>query len=638
MFTRRSVLQSSTLALATLTWIRGGGVAPAQAETDDWRHGLSLFDDPKYPPDFKQFDYVNPTAPKGGLVREVAVGTFDNFNIVVAGVKGSIADEIRLTYDTLLARSLDEPSSSYGLLAESVAHSPDFTWAKFRLRTNARWHDGKPVTPEDVIFSFEVLKTNSPMYSVYYGHVLKAEKTGDREVTFTFDGPGNRELPTIVGELPVLPKHWWEGTDASGKRRDVTATTLEPPLGSGAYRLKEFVPGRSTAFERVKDYWGKDLNVRIGQFNFDERRFDYYRDLTVAFEAFKSGQFDWQLEGSAKNWATGYDFPAVADKRVLKEEFPIRDSGMMLAFAFNTRRPKFRDALVRRAFNFALDFENMNKQFFFGQYQRISSYFQGTEFACSGLPQGQELEILKAVRDRILETVRDKVPPEGLPPEVFTTAYTNPVGGNEQAVRSNLRQAVQLLKQARYEVRDTRLFNANTGERYTAELLLPDASYEKFGLFYQPSLARLGIELTIRTVDDVQYQNRLRNWDFDITIYSWGESLSPGNEQREFWGSQSADVVGSQNVIGINNQAIDQLIDRVIFAKSRAELLAATRALDRVLLWNHYVVPQWNYANERTARWDRFGRPDTLPEYGRSGFPTVWWWDAARAARVGLRS
>jgi microcin C transport system substrate-binding protein len=627
MFTRRSVLHGSALALAGLASRPGGGrllgVTQAQAETADWRHGLSLFDDLKYPAGFKQFDYVNPNAPKGGLVREVVVGTFDNFNIVVAGVKGSIADEIRLIYDTLLARSLDESSSSYGLLAESVAHSADITWAKFRLRTSARWHDAKPVTPEDVIFSFEALKTNSPMYSAYYRHVLKAEKTGDREITFTFDAPGNRELPTIVGEIPVLPKHWWEGTDASGNKRDVTATTLEPPLGSGAYRLREFVPGRSTALERVKDYWGKDLNVRVGQSNFDERRFDYYRDLTVAFEAFKSGQFDWQLEGSAKNWATGYDFPAVADKRVLKEEFPIRDSGLMLAFAFNTRRAKFQDARVRRAFNLALDFEEMNRQFFFGQYRRISSYFQGTEFACSGLPQGQELEIL--------ETVRDKVPPE-----LFTTPYTNPVGGNDQAVRGNLRQAVQLLKQAGYEVRDIRLVNAKTGEPYTAELLLPDASYEKFGLFYQPSLARLGIELTIRTVDDVQYENRLRNWDFDITIYSWDESLSPGNEQREYWGSQAADVIGSRNVVGIKN--VDTLIDRVIFAKSRAELVAATRALDRVLLWNHYVVPHWTYPNERTARWDRFGRPDKLPEYGRSGFPAVWWWDAVKAARVGLRS
>jgi microcin C transport system substrate-binding protein len=629
MFTRRSVLHGSALALAAFTARQGAGqlvsMARAQAASEDWRHGLSLFDDPKYRPGFKQFDYVNPSAPKGGLVREVAVGTFDNFNIVVAGVKGSIADEIRLIYDTLLARSLDEPSSSYGLLVESVAHSPDITWAKFRLRANARWHDGKPVTPEDVIFSFEALKTNSPMYSAYYRHVLKAEKTGDREITFTFDAPGNRELPSIVGELPVFPKHWWENVDSSGKKRDITATTLEAPLGSGAYRLKEFVPGRSTSFERVKDYWGRDLNVRIGQNNFDERRFDYYRDLTVAFEAFKSGQFDWQQEGTAKNWATGYDFPAVLDKRVLKEEFPVRDSGLMQAFAFNTRRAQFQDARVRRAFNLALNFEDMNKQFFFGQYQRISSYFEGTEFACSGLPQGQELEILQTVHDKV-------------PPELFTTPYTNPVGGNDQAVRGNLRQAVQLLKQADYEVRDTRLVNAKTGERYTAELLLPDASYEKFGLFYQPSLARLGIELRIRTVDDVQYQNRLRNWDFDITIYSWGESLSPGNEQREYWGSQAADVAGSQNIVGIKDHAVDTLIDRLIFAKSRAELVAATRALDRVLLWNHYVVPQWTYLSERTARWDRFSRPDKLPEYGRSAFPTVWWWDAAKAARVGLRS
>jgi len=629
MFTRRSVLHGSALALAALTSRRGGGqlvgVAQAQAATEDWRHGLSLFDDLKYPAGFKQFLYVNPNAPRGGLVRQMMFGTFDNFNIVVRRVKGALAEEIAIIYDSLMASSLDEPSSAYGLLADSVAHAPDFTWAKYRLRRNARWHDGKPVTPEDVIFSFDTLKTNSPLYSNYYRHVLKAEKTGDLEVTFRFDGPGNRELPTIVSQFPVFPKHWWEGTDRSGNKRDITATTLEPPLGSGPYRLTEFTAGRSTVFERVKDYWGKDLNVNVGQSNFDQLRYDYYRDLTVAFEAFKGGQFDWQLEGSAKNWVTGYDFPAVVEKRVLKEEFPIRDSGIMQAFAFNTRQAKFQDARVRRAFNLALDFEEMNRQFFFGQYQRISSYFQGTELACSGLPHGQELEIL--------ETVRDKVPPE-----LFTAPYTNPVGGNDQAVRGNLRQAVQLLKQAGYEVRDTRLVNAKTNEPYIAELLLQDPTDEKFGLFYKPSLDRLGITLAVRIVDDVQYQNRLRNWDFDIIFQTWGESLSPGNEQREFWGSQAADVAGSQNVVGIKNPAIDTLIDRVIFAKNRAELLAATRALDRVLLWNHYVVPQWTYPNERTARWDRYGRPGTLPEYGRSGFPTVWWWDAAKAARAGLRS
>ncbi len=305
MFTRRSVLHGSALALAALASRQEGGqlvgLAQARAEAEDWRHGLSLFDDLKYPPGFKQFDYVNPNAPKGGLVRQMMFGTFDNFNMVVRRVKGALAEEIAIIYEALMAQSLDEPSSAYGLLAESFAHAPDITWAKYRLRGNARWHDGKPVTPDDVIFSFDALKTNSPLYSNYYRHVLKAEKTGDHEVTFRFDGPGNRELPTIVGQFPVFPKHWWEGTDQSGNKRDITATTLEPPLGSGPYRLKEFTAGRSTLFERVTDYWGKDLNVNIGQNNFDQLRYDYYRDLTVASEAFKGGQFDWQLEGSAKN-------------------------------------------------------------------------------------------------------------------------------------------------------------------------------------------------------------------------------------------------------------------------------------------------------------------------------------------------
>ena len=331
---------------------------------------------------------------EGRHLRQIAFGTFDNFNLVVAGVKGSIAGGIDLIWDTLMAPALDEVSTEYGLLAEAVSHPADFSSVTYRLRAEAKWHDGKPVTPEDVIFSFDAFKKNSPQLSAYYRHVTKAEKTGEREVTFTFDAPGNRELPQIVGQLNVLPKHWWEGTDKSGNKRDIAATTLEPPLGSGAYRIKEFVPGRSVVYERVKDYWGKDLNVNVGRDNFDELRYEYFRDSTVAIEAFKADQVDWRTENSAKNWATAYDFPAVRDKRVVLEEFPIRNSGVMQAFAFNTRRDKFKDPRVRRAFNFAFDFEEMNKQIFFGQYKRIASYFEGTELASSGLPEGKELEIL----------------------------------------------------------------------------------------------------------------------------------------------------------------------------------------------------------------------------------------------------
>ncbi len=610
----------------------------------EWRHALSLFDSVKYPADFKHFDYVNPSAPKGGAVRLAALGTYDNFNPVISGIKGSIGAGIDNIYDTLMASSMDEVSTEYGLLAESVRYPADFTSATYRLRPEAKWHDGKPVTPEDVIYSLEVFTKNSPMFGAYYRHVVKVEKTGEREVTFTFDQPGNRELPLILGQLTVLPKHWWEGTDAQGRKRDVTATTLEPPLGSAAYRIKSFEPGRNIVYERVKDYWGKELPVNIGRDNFETMRYEYFRDPTVALEAFKADQADWRTENSAKNWATAYDFPAVRDKRVVIEEFAIRNVGRMQGFAFNTRRDKFKDARVRRAFNLMFDFEEMNKQMFYGAYRRIGSYFEGTELAWNwrptevsaeeaaaftaepaaenGLPQGKELEIL--------ETVRDKVPPE-----VFTQPYKNPVGGNAQATRDNLREALRLMREAGWVIRDRKLVNEKTGEAFTVEFLDNDPSSERLNLFYKPPLERLGVTVNIRTVDDSQYENRLRNWDFDIISVVWPQSLSPGNEQRDFWSTQAADRPGSRNLVGIKNPAVDALIDRIIFAKDRGELVAASRALDRVLLWNHYVVPQFTYGKSRTARWDRFGRPAKLPIYGMSGFPTIWWWDPNRANRTG---
>ena len=620
---RRTLLRASALALATPA---AGMVAPvigteALAEGSTWHHGLSLFGDLKYPAGFQRFDYVNPNPPQGGAVRQIAFGTFDNFNLVVAGVKGTIADGLEAIYDTLMVPALDEVSTEYGLLAESVSYPADRSSVTYRLRTEAKWHDGKPVTPEDVIFSFDAFKKNSPQLSTYYRHVTKAEKTGERDITFTFDGPGNRELPQIVGQFNIMPKHWWEGTDPQGKKRDITATTLEAPLGSGAYRLKEFTAGRTIVYERFKDFWGKGLNVNVGRDNFDELRYEYFRDSTVAIEAFKADVVDFRAENSAKNWATSYDFPAVKDKRVLLEEFPIRSSGVMQGYVFNIRREKFQDARLRLAMNYAFDFEEMNRQIFFGQYKRIASYFEGLELVATGLPEGKELEIL--------ETVRDKVPPE-----VFTKVYTNPVGGSPEATRTNLREGLRLLKEAGYEVRNQKLTNVKTGEPFTIELLAPDPTTERFYLFYKPSLERMGVTVSVRTVDEAQYINRLRSWDFDVITAVWAESLSPGNEQRGYWGSQAADQSGSRNLIGIKDAAIDALIDRLIFAADRAELVAATKALDRVLLWHHFVVPQWTYPFQRTARWDRYGHPEKLPSYGASGFPTVWWWDAERAAKV----
>ena len=626
---RRSLLKAAGLTLAAPGLIQRPWIAPAAAQgtaaKPSWRHGVSLYGDLKYPAGFKQFDYVNAAAPKAGAARQIALGTFDSFNVVVAGVKGNVVNGITLVYDTLLAESLDEVSSQYGLIAEAVSYPDDFSSATYRLHGEAKWNDGVPITADDVIFSFNAWKQYSPQLAAYYRHAVKVEKSGDREVTFVFDGPGNRELPQIVGELMILPQHWWEGMDAKGNKRNIGDTTLEPPLGSGPYRIKSFSAGREVVFERVRDYWGRALPVRIGRDNFDELRFEYFRDSTVAFEAFKGDTVDWQIEASAKNWATGYDFPAVTAKKVLLEQFPIRNMGNMQAFAFNIRRDKFKDPRARLAFNYAFDFEAMNKQMFFGQYTRIASYFQGTELASAGLPSGRELEILQAVRDQV-------------PPEVFTTPYSNPVGGNAEAERNNLRDAVRLFQQAGYEVRNERLVNAKTGEPYAVEFLTQDPSYERLILFYKPSLERLGMSVSVRSIDDAQYENRLRDFDFDIVINSWPESLSPGNEQRGYWGSQAADQPGSFNLIGIKNPAVDALINQIVFAKSRADLVAATKALDRVLLWNHYVVPQWTYPYVRTARWDRFSRPDPMPKYGLDAFPTLWWWDAAKAAKTGTKS
>jgi microcin C transport system substrate-binding protein len=627
--TRRSILRTGTVAaISPLFGQAPLPATPARAQNSEpqWRHGLSLFGDLKYPPGFRHFDYVNPQAPKGGSVRFVAAGTFDNFNAAVAGVRGLLAAAAGTICDTLMVPSLDEASAHYGLIAEAVSHPPNFASTSFRLRAGARHHDGQPITVEDVIYSFEAYQKNNPFIGAFYRDVVRVEQSGEREVTFTLGSPGNREMPVILGQLRILPKHWWEGSDASGKKRDVGATTLEPPLGNGAYRIKEFVPGRMVVYGRVKDYWANGLNINIGRDNFDEIRYEYFRDPTVALEAFKADHADWRTENSAKNWAMSYDVPAIKEKRVILGEFPQRDRGIMRAFAFNTRRDKFEDARVRRAFNFAFDFEEMNRQFFFGQYKRINSYFEGTELACSGLPQGEELNILEPLRDKV-------------PPEVFSTPYANPVAGTPENVRANLREGMRLIREAGYEVRGLKQVNSQTREALSVEILSlksDPSGAERFINFYMPSLARLGIDVTVRSVDHIQYENRLRNFDFDIIVASWPQSLSPGNEQRDLWSSQAADTPGSRNYVGMKNPAVDALIERVIFAKSRAELVAATRALDRVLLWNHYVVPQFTDDKVRAARWDRFGRPDPLPEYGGAAFPAVWWWDTKNAAKTGV--
>jgi microcin C transport system substrate-binding protein len=606
------------LALAVVVAGLSPSVALAQ-ETQVQHHALSLIGEPKYPADFAHFDFVNPDAPKGGIVRMADVGSFDSLNPVL--YKGETAGGLGLVYENLMADSLDEPSTSYGLIAEWASYPPDYSSVTFKLREGARWHDGTKITPDDVIYSLEVNKAANPRMGLYYKNVSRAEATAENEVTFYFDVKNNRELPMIMGQLTILPKHWWTGTDSSGNKRDPMKTTLEPPLGSGPYRIKEVKPGRSISYERVKDYWAKDLPVNIGQWNYDEIRFEYYRDETVAFESFKAGNLDYWQETSAKNWATAYDFAAVKNGFIKRQEVALKRTQPMQCFVLNLRRPQFEDRRVRQAFNLAFDFEWANKNLFYGQYARVGSYFQGSELAAPlEPPQGRELEILNEVKD-------------GVPPEVFSEIHRNPINDNPDAIRANLRKAVELLKEAGWEVKNGVLTNVKTGQPMRVEVLLVSPLFERIVQPYLRNLERLGIKGTIRMVDSAQYTRRLNVFDYDIVVGNFAQSDSPGNEQRDFWGSEAADREGSMNLIGVKSPAIDRLIDHVIFAKDRAELVAATRALDRALQWNDFVVPQWYSPNVRIAYWDRYGQPKVLPGL-TPGFLQVWWFDQTLASRL----
>ena len=599
-------------------------IGPAAAEdTQTHHHALSLVGEPRYPPDFTHFDYVNPDAPKGGKVRMADIGGFDSLNPVL--YRGEKASGLGLVYESLMSDSIDEPSTSYGLIAEWASYPADYSSVTFKIRDEARWHDGTPITPDDVIYSLEVNKNANPRMGLYYKNVSRAEKTGDNEVTFYFDTKGNRELPMIMGQLTILPKHYWTGKDAKGEQRDPMKTTLEPPLGSGPYRIKDVSPGRSITYERVADYWGKDLPVNKGQWNYDEIRFDYYRDQTVAFESFKAGNLDYWQETSAKNWATAYDFPAVRDGYVKRQEVRIKRTQPMQAFVLNLRRPQFQDRRVRQALNLAFNFEWANKNLFYGQYERVGSYFQDSELAApEALPTGRELEILNEVKDQV-------------PPEVFTEVHKNPVNKDQGDLRQNLRKAVLLLKEAGWDVKNGVLTNAKTGQQMKIEFLLVSPLFERVVQPYLANLERLGIKGSLRLVDSAQYTRRLNVFDYDIIVTTFAQSDSPGNEQRDFWGTEAADREGSMNLIGIKNPAIDKLVDHIIFAKDREELVAATHALDRVLQWEDFVVPQWYSPDVRIAYWARYGQPKTLPGL-TPGFLQVWWYDQKLAEQLPGRS
>ena len=588
------------------------GFPPAQAAKADITvtHALAMHGTPKYGADFRHFAYVNPDAPKGGTIRLAAQGTFDSFNPFIPkgnrGISGTY-------FETLLAKSGDEPFTMYGLIAASIEMPADRSWVTFTLRPEARWHDGKPIAVEDVIWSLEILKSKGrPFYRFYYGGVSRAEKVGERQVKFTFSEQGNRELPLIIGEMPVLPKHYWA-------TRDFTRTTLEPPLTSGPYRVEAFEPGRFVQLQRVKDYWGKNLPVNKGQDNFDVIRTDYYRDDTVMRTALKAGDIDYRQENQAKAWALDYDVPPVQKGWLKKEQIPHQRPTGMQAFVFNTRRPVFQDRTVRRALAYAFDFEWTNKNLFFGQYTRTESYFSNSELASSGLPKGEELDVLEPYRDR-------------LPPEVFTTPYQAPRTDGSGRARANVRQAFALLKDAGWEVRERRLINVATGESMQFEILLVSPAFERIVLPFVRNLERLGVKARVRLVDQSQYINRLRSFDFDMIVGGWRQSESPGNEQRSFWSTAAATSPAARNYAGIQDPVIDELIELVVKAPSRESLVARTRALDRVLLRGYYVIPNWHLRFQRILYWDKFSRPDKPVKFGTS--IALWWYDTDKAARL----
>jgi microcin C transport system substrate-binding protein len=605
------------LALAVAAAPAGGlaaarPAAPAGDNKPVVSHGLSIYGDLKYPPGFKHFDYVNPDAPKGGAVKLSAVGTFDNLNPYI--LKGVAAAGVNLTFQTLLANADDEASSAYGLVAESVEMPPDRSWVTFNLRPEARFSDGTPITADDVVFSFDIIKTKGhPFFRAYYASVASVEKLGERKVKFTF-GPGhNRELPFIIGNgLPILSKKFF-----ADKQFD--KTTLQPILGSGPYVVDSLVPGRSITLRRVKDYWAANLPTERGQYNFDTITYDYYRDSTVDLEAFKAGEYDFRSENTAKVWATGYDFPALRAGLVKKEEIPNEQPTGMQAFVFNTRRPMFQDPMVRKALGYAFDFEWTNKHLFYGAYTRTTSYFSNSELAAHGLPGPGELEILDKYRGKI-------------PDEVFTQEYEPPSTDQPGGIRANLIKAQELLKQAGWVVRDNKLVNAKTGEPFEFEILLVNPAFERISAPFADNLRRLGITARLRTVDTSQYQNRQDQFDFDMIVDGFGESLSPGNEQRDFWTSKAAETPGSRNTIGIHDPVVDELVETLISSSSRQALIDYSRALDRVLLWHYYVIPHWHTRVYRVAYWDKFRHPEVTPKYSL-GF-TTWWVDPEKDEKV----
>lgn len=581
-------------------------------------HAISMHGQPKYPADFKHFEYASPKALKGGSLKEHALGTFDSLNPFIT--KGTPASNLSLIYDTLTTSSMDEPFTQYGLVAEKIEYPEDRSWVIYHLNPNARFHDGKQITADDVVFSFTTLTTKgAPLYAYYYADIKEAVALDKQRVRFNFSSTTNKELALIIGQLPVLPAHYW-------KEKNFDQSSLDVPLGSGPYKVKRVDAGRSIIYERVADYWAKDLAVNVGHYNFDEIIIDYYRDDTVAIEALKAGHLDFRPERIAKSWHTSYDIPAAKDGFLKKQSIRDYSPRGMQAFFMNLRRAPFNNIKFRQALNYAFDFEWANRNLFYDSYTRTNSYFFNSDLASSGLPEGRELEILSAYK-------------KDLPASVFTEPYTNPTTDGSGNNRTNLRKAQQLLSEAGYKIVNGKLIDPATQKPVVIEFLERDPGFERILNPYAQSLKRLGIEMNIRMVDTSQYINRVQGHNFDMTTLAIGQSQSPGNEQRDYWSSNAADVQGSSNYMGIKNPAIDALIELVINAPDRDELIVRTRALDRALLHHHYVVPHWNLIEHRLVYWDKFGQPDIAPAFDRT-FSTgilTWWVDPEKAKRINAR-
>ena len=584
------------------------GTTPSWAESGAGPHnGIAMHGSPKYGADFSNLDYVNPDAPKGGVLRMTVTGSFDTLNPYI--IKGVSPPGRQYVFESLLKRTWDEPFSLYGLIAETIEVPDDRSWVAFTLRPEARFHDGTPITVDDVIFSLETLRDKGrPNHRLYYSRVALIERPGPRAVKFIFGPDADREMPLIMGLMPILSKAYYGKTD-------FTKTTLEPPLGSGPYRIAQVDPGRTIVYRRVDDYWGANLPINRGQNNFDEIRYDYYRNATVALEAFKAGESDIRRETDPKLWATAYDFPAVADGRIKLEVLPHGRPAGMRAMVFNTRRALFNDRRVRQALGYAFDFEWTNKAYFHGDYSRTESYFANSELASRGLPGPEELAILEPLRGQI-------------PEEVFTTVYRPPATDGSGSIRANLQRARGLLAEAGWSVENTKLVHTATGRAMTFEILLLRPDNERIALAYARNLERLGITVRVRTVDSAQYQYRVQDYDFDMVFKTWYVTLSPGNEQRYYWGSEAAESSGSRNLAGIKDPAVDTLVDLIAAASDRGGLIARTRALDRVLLWGHYIVPLYHRGADRVVYWNKLNRPEVTPVYGY--VIETWWSDSEK--------